>query len=183
MSIKETVKLKTTWRIDRFEDPDGVLAVLLENGVPIEAVRERFPEKTREHTDIDGNLLLEEGVSALSDLIAVGGAQTAWNNANARLGVGDSAVAEAASQTALQAAVNKLWKAMDATYPQKGTLAQRKTVWRSTFATTEANFAWNEFTVVNAVDDTGTNLNRKVSAQGTKPSTQTWVLTLEITWT
>lgn len=56
------------------------------------------------------------------DLIAtavVGDAFTAFNNANAYLGVGDSSTAFSAAQTDLQASTNKLRKAMDSTYPQR----------------------------------------------------------------
>ena len=43
--------------------------------------------------DIDGNMLLTAGITALWNLlIAAGG--TAFNNANARIGVGDSSTAE-----------------------------------------------------------------------------------------
>ena len=57
---------------------------------------------------------------------------TFFNNANSLIGVGDSMTAFAASQTDLQAASNKLRKAMDATYPQ---VAANVLTFRSTFAT------------------------------------------------
>jgi hypothetical protein len=44
---------------------------------------------------------------------------TFFTNTNARLGVGDSSTAFAAGQTDLQAASNKLRKAMEATYPTR----------------------------------------------------------------
>ena len=126
---------------------------------------------------IDGNILVNAGINLVWALIC-GGAGTAFNNANAYIGVGDSNVAEAATQTDLQAAVNKLRKAMDATYPTYGT--SQKASWRSTFGGTDANWAWKEFAVFNAAA-AGTMLNRKVSDQGTKTAGQTWQVTLEIT--
>jgi hypothetical protein len=67
---------------------------------------------------------------------------------------------------------------MEATYP----LVSAQTVtFRSVFATGDANYDWNEFTAINASTDTGENLNRKVSAQGTKAAGQTWTLDLAIT--
>ena len=128
--------------------------------------------------EIEGNILLNEGITALQNLLT-GAAETNYGNANAYVGVGDDATGESASHTGLQAAVNKLWKAMEATYPQ---IASQTTTWRGVFGSADANYAWNEFTVVNASDDTGDNLNRKVSAQGTKTAGQTWTLDLEITW-
>lgn len=126
---------------------------------------------------IDGNLLLNEGIADALDLIAGLGTPTAFNNANARLGVGDSSAAEGATQTDLQAATNKTYKAMSASYPARS--AQTLT-WRAVFASADANYAWNEFCVDNGATALKT-LNRKVSAQGTKASGQTWTLDLSIT--
>ncbi|MBI2801243.1 MAG: hypothetical protein HYX63_13360 [Gammaproteobacteria bacterium] len=126
---------------------------------------------------IDGNLLLNEGIAELWDLVINAGTPTKFDNANARLGVGDSSATEAATQTDLQAATNKTYKAMAASYPQR---AAQTVTWRAVFASADANYAWNEFTV----DNGGTplkNLNRKASVQGTKASGQTWTLDLAIT--
>lgn len=126
---------------------------------------------------VSGNLLLNEGINAVWTLV-VGGTETAYSNANARLGVGDSSAAEAATQTDLQAVTNKTYKAMEAGFPTYGT--SQKITFKSVFGSADANYAWNEFTV----DNGGTalkNINRKVSAQGTKASGQTWTLTLDIT--
>lgn len=100
-----------------------------------------------------------------------------FTNANANLGVGDSATAFAAAQTDLQAAANKLRKAMEATYPTRAT---NVLTFRSLFGTAEANFAWNEWGVFNAAS-AGTMLSRKVEALGTKASTQSWQLTVTLT--
>lgn len=125
-----------------------------------------------EEVSVDGNLLLTTGVTALWTLFA-GAGGTAYNNTNARIGVGDSSTAEAAGQTALQAATNKLFKAMSASYP---TISGNAITFRSAFASAEANYTWNEL----AVDNGTTLLNRKVSAQGTKASGQTWTIDLTI---
>jgi len=102
---------------------------------------------------------------------------TAFNNANARLGVGDSNAAFAAGQTDLQAASNKLRKAMEASYPQR---AANVLTFRSLFGTSEANFAWEEWGVFNAGSG-GTMVSRKVEALGTKANTQSWQLTTDLT--
>lgn len=114
------------------------------------------------------------------DLIAamvIGEATTDFNNANARLGVGDSNAAFAVGQVDLQAAANKFRKAMDATYPQR---AGNVLTFRSTYALAEANFVWNEWATFNAAA-AGTMLQRKVEALGTKQNTQSWQLTVTIT--
>ena len=130
-----------------------------------------------EVVEIDGNILLNEGITRLQNLL-IGGGGTVYDNTNARLGVGDDATAAVASQTDLQAATNKLYKGMEATYPQ---IAGQITTWRSVFGSSEGNYDWNEFTVDNGAGATE-NLNRKVSAQGTKAAGQTWTLDLQITW-
>lgn len=120
--------------------------------------------------------LTNAGRNHITQAVA-GEAVTAFNNANAYIGVGDSATAFAAAQTDLQAASNKLRKAMDATYPQRAT---NVLTFRSTFATGEANFAWQEWGVFNGSSG-GTMLNRKVESLGTKTSAQSWQMTVDLT--
>ena len=125
----------------------------------------------------EGNLLLNEGITLLLTL-GMGGAGTAWDNAAAYIGVGDSSTAAAAAQTGLQAAVNKAWEAMEATYPQ---VSSQSIIFRSIFEDGDGEFAWNEFSVGNSNDDSGENLNRKVEAKGTKTSGESWTITCTIT--
>jgi hypothetical protein len=66
---------------------------------------------------------------------------------------------------------------MDATYPTRAT---NVLTFRSTFTTSDANFAWAEWAVFNA-SSSGTMLNRKVEALGTKTSAQTWQITVTLT--
>jgi hypothetical protein len=113
------------------------------------------------------------------DLIAkaiIGDAFTLFNNANSRIGVGDSSTAFAATQTDLQG-TNKLRKGMEVAYPSR---AVNVLSFRSLFGTSEANFAWNEWGVFNAAS-AGDMLNRKVEALGTKTSAQSWQLTVDLT--
>lgn len=121
--------------------------------------------------------LTNAGRDFLTTLI-VGGGGTVFSNANAHLGVGDSSTAFSAAHTDLQAATNKFRKAMDATYPQVATNVQ---TFRSTFATGDANFAWNEWGVFNA-SSAGTMLSRKVESLGTKTSAQSWQFTVTLTY-
>jgi hypothetical protein len=126
----------------------------------------------------EGNVLLNEGINnVLWPLVLNTASPSPYDNANARIGVGDGTTAATASQTGLQG-TNKTFKGMDTGYPSSGS---QKATWQSTFTGTEANHGWQEFTVVNAVDDTGDNLNRRVSDQGSKAEGQEWILVLEIT--
>lgn len=108
----------------------------------------------------------------------IAAAATPFNNANTYIGVGDSTTAFAAAQTDLQAATNKMRKAMDATYPSG---ASNVITFRSTFATTDANWAWQEWGIFNASSG-GTMLSRKVESLGTKTSAQTWQFTATLTF-
>lgn len=160
----EPVRWQVNWRVEKFAgdiDPADYAAGRL---TPLAMVEEA------------GNLLTTLGATALWTLL-IGGGGTTWSNANAYLGVGDSSTAAAVGQTDLQAATNKLRKAMDATFPS---VSGAVITFKSTFGTSDANFAWEELAAFNA-SSAGTMLNRKVSALGTKTSAGSWVLTLTIT--
>lgn len=126
--------------------------------------------------EIPGNLLLNEGINEMLDLLSAVAGTTAYNNANADIGVGDSTTAAAATDTDLVASTNKLYKGMNATYPQRGT---QVTTWQSDFTNAEANYAWQEGSIRNGVTR-NKNLNRKVQNMGTKAS-GTWTLTATVT--
>lgn len=158
--IHEKPVYKTKWTLTKFADDQAF-------------AQDRYYAREV----IDGNMLLNEGIGALL-LLLTGGAETAFSNANARLGVGDSSTAEAASQTDLQAATNKTYKAMAATYPQ---ISAQTVTFRAIFASGDANYAWNEFVIDNGGSALKT-LNRKVSNQGTKASGQTWTLDVAVTF-
>jgi hypothetical protein len=171
MNIRDTINWHPKWKIERFANHKDYLA------------GKRY---TREEaftlfgidqiTEFDFNLLLNTGITVLLNLLG-GIAATAYSNANAFIGVGDSSTAEAAAQTGLQAAANKTYKAMAATYPQ---VSGQTITFQAVFGGTDANYAWQEFIVANSSGGT-TALNRKVSAQGTKTSGQTWTVSLAIT--
>lgn len=136
------------------------------------------------------NALQNGGVSVLWQCLLGNGVATAgnvlafFNAANAAIGVGDGTTAHDPVQNNLSG-VNKLRKGMDSTYPQHtdGTVVGAKTItFRSTFDTTQANFAWGEVGVFNsATDGSGRMLNRKVEALGTKTNTSSWQITASIT--
>lgn len=164
--------------------------VPIRHAVPSSVLRELVgpPEET---VEIQGNLLLNEGLQRLQDLTMIATvtsnqvAGNPWSNANAFLGVGDSSTAEAATQTELQAATNRFYKAMNATFPSR---VNQTVSFQSDFTTTEANYVWNEWSVAaGATTASGsgfttgtTNLNRKVASLGTK-TTGTWTLTGQVT--
>lgn len=164
---------KIRWDVEKFDadaidlvDPETRLWV--PRRAPFEVVR------------IPGNLLLNAGIQRLEDLLIGAGGQ-ALNNANSRIGIGNSNTAASASQTDLQAASgagNRQFEVMDSTFPSR---ASQTISWKSTFATGEGNFAVEEVGVdagtAAATTVTAPLLNRKVSSLGTKTSAQVWQVT------
>lgn len=139
--------------------------------------------------DREGNLLVIGGASALWEALIGNGTGTAgqpltfFNNGNAYIGVGDSSTAAADTQTDLQAATNKLRVGMDSTYPQHtdstGTSGSKSISFRATFGSAQANFAWNEWAILNGSSG-GRMLNRKAESFGTKSAGSTWTLTVTL---
>jgi hypothetical protein len=171
MEVKEKIGFKTEWRIDKFKESSNLIAEALSKGTNIEEAIALAGDDFLGSEVFQGNLGLNEGLAELVDIICGLGTPTKWDNTNCRLGVGNSNAAADATQTGLQGAT-KTFKAMDTGYPQRNAQTAE---WRATFGSAEGNHAWEEFTVVNAADDNGKNLNRKVESKGTKASG-------EITW-
>ena len=121
--------------------------------------------------------LTQAAATLLASGLQTGTISPAFTNANSYIGVGDTSTAFATGQTDLSASTNKLRKGMDTTFP---TLASNVITFQSTFATGDANWAWNEWGVFNAAT-AGTMLNRKVESLGTKLSTQTWQFNVALT--
>ncbi|WP_028924191.1 hypothetical protein [Pseudonocardia acaciae] len=136
--------------------------------------------------DIEGNMLMYGGVSLLWEC-ALGNTTVPYlSPANAAIGVGDGTAAESATQNDLTGA-NKLRKGMAASFPAHTdglTVTANAISFRSTFATGDANWAWQEAGVFNtATLGAGRMLNRKVAAMGTKTAASSWQITFDITIT
>lgn len=167
----DQVRWRVHWTLHKFADPTNAVAEALEAGADVAA----FGHALTDVLEREGNLLTTTGAQRLWEAL-IGTTITVFSNANARLGVGDSTTAAAVGQTDLQAATNKLRKAMDATYPQVST---NTVTFRATFGSSEANFAWQEWATFNAGSG-GDMLNRKVESLGSKSSGSTWTLTVTL---
>jgi hypothetical protein len=166
MKKRETAKWQCRSRLSKYyEDIAGF------RGAEAEFQRRFEPYEVIEG---EGNCLLNGGIDEMWDLIA-GDSANHFNNAGAQIGVGDSNTAAAATQTDLQAATNKTYKAMDSGYPTSTT---QKATFRASFGAGDANYTWNEWVVKQATS--GKCLNRKVDSMGTK-SGGTWTLEVSIT--
>jgi hypothetical protein len=161
----DKVGWRAKWRIDKFRDPTGVIAEMLQMGAPMAEVMRQFPEAFIAAEGWEENVALNVGLQYLIDMICGIGSTTKWDSTNARLGVGSDATAADPSQTDLIDA-SPTWKAMDATYPQR---SSQTAEWRATFGSGDANEAWNEYAVDNGAA-AHKLLNRKVESKGTKAS-------------
>lgn len=161
MKLETALKWGAHWTIERWDSKEAQVA-----GKPPYSVSE-----------IEGNVLLTEGAAQIWNVLIGGAAATGYFNATtAFLGVGGSALpAAAAAQTELYG-VSTMYKGMTETYPSVAGSSVLQ--FKSEFASAEGNFAWEEFTVRHS--GTQKNLNRLVSAQGTKQSGQVWTLTLSL---
>lgn len=164
--MSDRAKGTLTWKLEKFVAKDS------------KEIEEKKIEPYEVVEQVE-DCLLNEGMAELIDLICGVGAPTAWNSANARLGVGNDGTAPVPAQSGLLGA-SKLWKGMNATYPQR--VGNTQAVWQADFIDTEAEWSWLEETIVNAADDTGKNLCRQNTNLGVKPAGQTWRLTGTITF-
>lgn len=141
-----------------------------------------------EVVDAGSNLLCNAGINRLQSLLIGAGGQV-FDNAHSAIGVGDgggSAPTVAATDTDLVAAVaaaNRYFQMCDATYPSQ---ALQVITWQSTFASGNANFAWNEWgidqhTASGATASVAPLLNHKGVALGTKTNASAWGFKVTVT--
>ncbi len=121
---------------------------------------------------------LVEGMNEMWSLICGDVSAVAYNNANARIGVGNGTAAEDETQTGLQG-TSTAFKAMESSYPTYG--SNKKATFRSKFVSGEAEFAWEEVTIDNG-STRNKNMLRIVSSKGTKPSGEEWTAEIECTF-
>ncbi|MBA7574809.1 hypothetical protein ES708_16624 [subsurface metagenome] len=171
MRTKQKANWDCKWRLEKrhgdinaCKSPEERLAFLA-NTVPYEVI------------EGEGNCLLNTGINEMWDLITgeVSGAEHIFDETAAKIGVGDSADEEDATETGLQAATNKCHKGMETGYP---TSLTQEAVFKASFGSADANYVWNEW-VVQHTNESGVALNRKVESLGTK-STGTWTLEVDI---
>lgn len=145
-----------------------------------------------------GNLLTTMGLTTITALlIGAGGTGALFNigpSAKPVCGVGATATAAAVTDVALGANGTSAWyQAMDPTFP---TVSAGVMTGQTTFASGDANFAWNEwcwasgsgtvtasatFASVYATAASRSMWNHKIASLGTKASGAAWVFTTTIT--
>ena len=163
-------------RLFKFHDPDGEVYRLARSGVSVDVLVELFRDKLVEVKEVRGNVFLNEGINYIWRLARGETGLTPFGS-NSCIGVGDSSVAAAPTQTGLLG-TNKYYKQVDSGYP---VVSGTQIIFQATFGGTEANFTWNEWTVANGCSDDYININRKAEVLGTKASGATWILQVVLT--
>lgn len=148
--VHDHAKWKPKWKIEKYNSKGELYAV----------------------EEFDGNALLIDGISDLLKA-ACGIGDSAFNAANARIGVGNGTTPVNPNQKGLQGN-NKAYAHMDAGYPK---VSGNTVTFRATFGPGEAAFDWQEF----SVDNSTNALNRKVEYHGIKASQDTWAIICSIT--
>lgn len=175
----EFVKVMTRATVEkRSDDYEVYRQRLLAKGLAVHEVDIKAARGVRPFEIVQGdyNAMVDNGINALL-LLLVGGGGTAYNNANARLGVGSSTTAWATTQTDLVTILSK--QAMKATYPTTGT---KKQTFQSDFTGAVGDGAWQEWGIFNSATANTGMLSRKVESLGTK-SGGTWTLTVDFSLT
>lgn len=187
--MKQDLSWSAQWTIERW-DEEQTLWASARSGLdrPQAADFYRLGITPYSISEVEKNLLTTAGLTRITSLIVAGGGQGATNTAS-RIGTGNGAGSAAVGDTDLGAAAgsaNRWFQIMDATFP---TTSAGVITFKSTFASADGNYAWNEFgidigtpTVTSANTVNATLLNHKTSiAQGTKASGQSWAATATIT--
>jgi hypothetical protein len=152
MQLHDTLRVRGHIRIDKY-DADGQLYDVTEAE----------------------NIFLTAGINEIWKLVTGQSANT-FTNAQAQIGIGDSATAAAAGQADLQAAANKTYKAMQASYPSVPSAGAVQ--FQSVFGSADANYVWNEFVVKQGTS--GICIDRGVSSMGTKAAGTSWTVTVTL---
>jgi len=168
----EPVQWRCSWKVEKYDDTPSAL-VLAGQATPTEVIER------------EGNLLVYGGADVLWQGL-IGSLSTAqhFDNGNALIGVGNSTVAAAATQTGLQASSGNRWYgAMSTGYPSHstgtGSTSNADVSFRAVASTADANFAWQEWGIFNSTSG-GRMLNRRVESLGTKTASATWTFTVKL---
>jgi hypothetical protein len=129
-----------------------------------------------EVSEFGGNLLTNAGMNHLWKIICGDAVDDLETAPMLIVGTGSGAATVDDEEGDFTAGVKE--SAKYDSHPTFGT--DQKATWSAEYDGDTANQAWAEFGLLTKETD-GVLINRKVSAQGTKVSGQTWILSLEIT--
>jgi hypothetical protein len=179
--IIERGKMFGIWQVEKFNVP-------VDKGKPGELAefwREVKSGRLKPHEILEtANVLLQTGMLEMWDLIK-GASALHFNATDTKIGIGADATAAAPTQTDLIHATDKTYVAMESGWPKTrtddGALGYGVFQTKATFATGDANYAWNEAVVKNTNGSSLKCICRAATGWGTKTSAATWVATHTVT--
>ena len=182
LDLKDAARIFGIWQIEKFDAKvDKNIPGQLE-----EFWREVRNGRLKPYQILEtANVLLQTGMLEMWDLIK-GTVSTnhLFNATDTKIGIGNDATAADPAQTDLIGA-SKTYNAMDSGWPKTrtddGALGWGVFQTKATFATGDANYAWNEAVVKNTNASSLKCLCRAATGWGTKTSAATWVATHTIT--
>ena len=185
-------------RIDKY-DPEVVAELTRILGYePQAADFARLGVDPNRVTEVEGNILVAGGLGALTNLFTGAGGQ-AFNQTRGIVGVGATSTAATTADTALGANGGSAWYQGIDVSPGVTRVTTNVTndavQCQSTFASGNANFAWNEWCWASSSSGTVTGsatlasvatgtlmLNHKIASMGTQASGASWVFTTKVTF-
>lgn len=187
--MRELIAVQTTFIVSRW-DQDQTEWVRARKGLLFDPMAKDFHDLNvapyLETVHENANLITEAGWAALLGGIAGTTITTKFSSTAGRIGVGTSSTAATAADTALGgdtggSSTTSYYQLVSGAPTINTASAISTLTFASTFATGNANFAWNEFGIDNGATSSVTTvatgnvfINHGISAQGTKVSGQTW---------
>lgn len=171
---KEMANWKCSAYVEKYNNEDSY-----KSGVPDDVVK------------LEGNTALYKGLALLWKLASGLGDNENYyflNSDNTYVGVGNSSATASPTQSGLLGTA-RFYKEMDQTTGVTYPVIEDNTITvRAKFGPNEANFAWNEWGLLNGNpnnlgnrdESTVIQMNRRVEAMGTKVAGSTWVLVADI---
>lgn len=178
--MMDSCRATTQWKVERWGEYDSQFLESQLGRPPIDSDFHKYGLESYRTTEFVGNLITNAGWTRLMNLLTNQGATQALDATHARIGVGISNTAEAYTDTDLLGA-SKYFQLVSGA----ATLGTRTFSYSATFASGDANFAWNEFGLdfgtASGATVTAPLFNRKAGiAQGTKIAGQVWTATATV---
>jgi hypothetical protein len=183
---KEGIGWKTKVVLLKFTGDDGEVAKKSKKGASLADLTKEFKSFLKAPPDIHyGNVACNTGLANLIDCVihATGAYWSHFGTTIAYIGAGDgngSVPTPAATDTGLAAPTSKIYVVMDGGYPSR---SAQKATFRSTFGAGVGSWYWRELGIRNGLNDsTGTLLNHLAYDKGTKAAGDTFIPSIEITF-
>lgn len=163
LGISEHSQWRVEWKVEKWLDTANKLAGFEPDEVVVDTQ----------------NIILDSGANEMLKLIS-GTGGTPFDATNGYIMVGTDTTSENASQVGVLATgSNRASARIDSGYPS---VSGRQVTYRASFGDNEANFAWNEASIMNGNGTNAVSMNRKVSPLGTK-TTGTWTIQITVSLT